>query len=151
MASNASDGALRFDGRVAIITGSGGAGGLGREMALELARRGAKVIINGRRREMVDEAVEAIRREGGEAAPCYGSVAGVDVAEKLVQTALDSFGSVDILINNAAVSVGSRSITETSAEDYHTVIDIGVRGAWLVTQAAWPHMQKAYVLPCPHP
>lgn len=143
MDSNGRDDALRFDGRVAIITGSGGAGGLGREMALGLARRGARVIINGRRKDMVDEAVEQIRREGGKAAPCYGSVASVDVAEKLVQTALNSFGSVDILINNAAVSVGSRSVTETSAEDYHTVMDVGVHAAWLVTQAVWPHMQKA--------
>lgn len=138
---------LRFDGRVAIVTGSGGAGGLGREIATQLARRGAKVIVNGRREDMVDDAVREIRDAGGEALSCYGSVASRAVAQALIQTAIDNFGRVDILVNNAAVTgTSSTSISETTDTSYHDVMEVNVHGVWLVTQAAWPYMQARYVL-----
>lgn len=134
---------LRFDGRVAIVTGSGGIGGLGREIAVGLAQRGAKVVINGRRRGMVDDTVQEIRRGGWEAVPCYGCVTDRAVAENLVRTAVDTFGAVDIVVNNAAVlGTTATSMNEISDAEYQDIMDVNVHGIWLVIQAAWPGMQE---------
>ena len=101
---------IRFDGRVAIVTGAGG--GLGRTYALELARRGAQVVVNdlggsadgtGSGSAMADAVVKEINEAGGAAVANYDSVSDPKSGEAIVQTALDNFGRVDVVINNAGV------------------------------------------------
>ena len=101
---------IRFDDRVAVITGAGG--GLGKTYALELARRGAKVVVNdlgggadgtGGGSAMADAAVKEIGEAGGTAVANYDSVATPEGGEAIIQTALDNFGQIDIVINNAGI------------------------------------------------
>ena len=101
---------IRFDDRVAIITGAGG--GLGRCHALELARRGAKIVVNdlggradgtGAGSSMADAVVEEIRGAGGQAVANYDSVATPEGGEAIIKTAVDAFGKIDVLINNAGI------------------------------------------------
>src|SRR6218665_2457550 len=106
---------IRFDGRVAIVTGAGN--GLGRDYALELARRGAKVVVNdlggsgsgqGESRNAADLVVQEIRDLGGEAVANYDSVSTREGGAAIVQSALDAFGGVDVCINNAGFLRNSR-------------------------------------------
>ncbi|MCP5069707.1 MAG: SDR family NAD(P)-dependent oxidoreductase, partial [bacterium] len=101
---------IRFDDRVAIITGAGG--GLGKTYALEFGKRGAKVVVNdlggatdgtGSGSNMADEVVKEINEAGGTAVANYDSVATPEGGEAIVQTALDNFGKVDVVINNAGI------------------------------------------------
>src|SRR5262245_53661997 len=101
---------IRFDGRVAIVTGAGG--GLGRTSALDFARRGGKVVVNdlggrsdgtGAGSSMADKVVEEIKAAGGTAVANYDSVSTPEGGEGIVKTAVDSFGKVDIVINNAGI------------------------------------------------
>ena len=135
---------LRYDGRVAIITGAGN--GLGRAHALLLASRGAKVVVNdlggsargeGKSSAAADKVVEEIRAGGGEAVANYDSV---EDGAKIVQTALDSFGRVDIVVNNAGIlrDVTFHKMTEA---DWDLVYRVHVLGAFRVTHAAWPKMR----------
>ncbi|TDG42772.1 hypothetical protein AWZ03_010819 [Drosophila navojoa] len=135
---------LRFDGRVAIVTGAGA--GLGREYALLLASRGAKVVVNdlggshvgeGASQRAADVVVEEIRKNGGEAVADYNSV--IDGA-KVVDTAIKAFGRVDILINNAGI-LRDRSIIKTTEQDWNLVLDVHLKGSFKCTQAAFPHMK----------
>mgnify|MGYP001766383251 CR=1 FL=1 len=140
---------LRFDGRVAIVTGAGGNPSLGRAHALLLAARGASVVVNdiGSDPEMRGypgmasaEAVAAeIRAAGGRAVADCHSVAGVDSAEAIVRTALDAFGRIDIVVNNAAISIGA-PFAEMTPRDFHRHIDVNLMGAVWTARAAWPHM-----------
>ncbi|XP_038078298.1 peroxisomal multifunctional enzyme type 2-like [Patiria miniata] len=136
---------LRFDGRVALITGAGG--GLGREYALMFAARGASVVVNdlgvdrqgkGTGTKMADKVVEEIRAKGGKAVANYDSV---EDGEKLVQTALDNFGRIDIVVNNAGI-IRDRSFARISDTDWDLIHKVHLRGSFLVTRAAWPHMKK---------
>lgn len=140
---------LRFDGHTAIVTGAGGNPSLGRAHALLLASRGASVVVNdigsdpamrNYPGEASAEAVAAeIRAMGGKAVSSTHSVASVEGAEAIVRAALDAFGGVDILVNNAAVSVGA-AIDEMSAADYDRHIAVNLMGALWCCRAAWPHM-----------
>jgi 3-hydroxyacyl-CoA dehydrogenase/3a,7a,12a-trihydroxy-5b-cholest-24-enoyl-CoA hydratase len=136
---------LRFDGKVAIVTGAGN--GLGRSHALLLASRGAKVVVNdlggahtggGRSSAAADKVVEDIRAAGGEAVANYDSV---EDGAKIVQCALDSFGRVDIVINNAGIL---RDVTyaKMSSDDWDLIYRVHVLGAHRVTAAAWPHLRE---------
>ncbi|ALC49960.1 Mfe2 [Drosophila busckii] len=136
---------LRFDGRVAVVTGAGA--GLGREYALLLASRGAKVVVNdlggshvgeGASTRAADVVVEEIRKMGGEAVADYNSV--IDGA-KVIATAIQAFGRVDILINNAGI-LRDRSIIKTSEQDWNLVHDVHLKGSFKCTQAAFEHMKK---------
>ncbi|XP_023305062.2 peroxisomal multifunctional enzyme type 2 [Lucilia cuprina] len=136
---------LRFDGRVAIVTGAGA--GLGREYALLLASRGAKVVVNdlggahngeGASTRAADLVVNEIKAKGGEAVANYNSVVDGD---KVVETAIQYYGRVDIIINNAGI-LRDRSILKTSEQDWNLVNDVHLKGSFKVTQAAWPHMKK---------
>lgn len=136
---------LRFANRVAVITGAGG--GLGREYALLLASRGASVVVNdlggdtkggGKSSAAADKVVQEIKDKGGKAVPNYDSV---EDGEKIIETALKNFGRVDILVNNAGI-LRDRSFARTSDEDWDLVHRIHLRGSFLVTRAAWPHMKK---------
>ena len=140
---------IRFDGRVAIVTGAGG--GLGRVYALELAKRGAKVVVNdvgGARdgsgegsQSPADKVVEEIKALGGEAVASYDSVATVEGGEAIVKKALDAFGGVDILINNAGI-LRDRSFAKMGAEDWEKVISVHLMGAYNVTRPAFVAMRE---------
>jgi NAD(P)-dependent dehydrogenase (short-subunit alcohol dehydrogenase family) len=140
---------LRFDGRVAVVTGAGR--GLGCEYAQLLAKRGAKVVVNdhggslagdGADAAPAEHAVEAIRAAGGEAVASTASVASRDGAAAIIQTALDHYGRVDILIHNAG-NVRSGSLKDMSYEDFDAVLDVHLRGAFNVVRQAFPVMAGA--------
>ena len=138
---------LRFDNRVAAITGGGR--GLGRSYALLLASRGAKIVVNDPGVSMKGDAteegpaealVQEIRALGGEAVASLDSVATPEGGAAIVQTALDAFGRVDILIHSAG-NVRRGTIRDLSVEDFEQVLGVHLRGAFHVVRAAFPHMQ----------
>ena len=137
--------ALRYDGKVALITGAGN--GLGRAHALLLASRGARVVVNdlggnatggGKSSAAADQVVADIKAAGGEAVANYDSV---EDGAKLVQCALDSFGRIDIVVNNAGILRDSSFIKMTEA-DWDLIMRVHVNGAFRVTHAAWPRMRE---------
>jgi len=138
---------IRFDDRVAIITGAGG--GLGKTYALDLAGRGAKVVVNdlggsadgtGGGTSMADETVKQINESGGTAVANYDSVATPEGGKGIVQTALDNFGRVDILINNAGI-LRDKSFLKLEPEHLEAVVDVHLKGAFFVTQPAFASMK----------
>jgi NAD(P)-dependent dehydrogenase (short-subunit alcohol dehydrogenase family) len=140
---------IRFDDRVAVITGAGG--GLGRAHALLLASRGAKVVVNDLGGSMEGEGADAtpaqkvcdeIKAAGGEAVPNYDSVSEWDSAQKIVQTAIDSFGRVDILINNAGI-LRDKSMLKMDIKDWDLIIAVHLSGTFFCTKAAMPYMRDA--------
>lgn len=142
---------LRFDGRTAIVTGSGGKPSLGRAHAMLLASRGAQLVVNdiGSDPEMrnypgtasAEKVAEEIRAAGGKAVADTNSVATPEGAEAIIRTALDAFGSIDILVNNAAISVAA-PIDAMTPRDFQRHIDINLMGTIWCCQAAWPHMSE---------
>ncbi len=140
---------LRFDGRVAVITGAGG--GLGRVYALELARRGAKVVVNdyggardgasGGSASPADTVVDEIRNSGGEAAADYGNVATPEGGKGIVQTALEAFGRIDILINNAGI-LRDKSFVKMEPGNWAAVLGVHLDGAYHVTRPAFQVMKQ---------
>ena len=139
---------IRFDGRVAIVTGAGG--GLGRAHALLLASRGAKVVVNdlggafdgtGKGTAMADKVVEEIRAAGGEAVPNYDGVDTWEGGQNIVKTAVDAFGKVDILINNAGI-LRDKSFMKMEEEDIDKVFAVHLKGGFNVTKAAFPIMRE---------
>src|SRR5438270_6522320 len=131
-----------LDGKVAISTGSGG--GIGREHALLFAREGAKVVVNdlgsdrhggGRGGEMADKVVAEIKAAGGDAVANYDSVASREGADGLVWSALNKFGKLDVVVNNAGI-LRDKTILNMSEQDFDLVIDVHLKGTFLVTQAA---------------
>lgn len=140
---------LRFDGRVAVITGAGR--GLGRSYALLLASRGCKVVVNdngsaSRGDEIVanpaDQVVAEIIAAGGEAVSCAESVATPEGAAAIIQSAIDAWGRIDILIHNAG-NVRYGTIAELSIEDFNAVTDVHFKGGFYLAKAAMPHMIAA--------
>ena len=143
------DKTLRFDDRVAVITGAGR--GLGRAYALLLASRGAKVVINDPGGDMqgagadagpAHDVVREIKAAGGEAVACTASVATPEGGKQITEAALDSYGRIDILIHNAG-NVRRGSLKELSYEDFDAVLDVHLRGAFHVVRPAFPRMCKA--------
>jgi len=139
---------VRYDGRVAIITGAGG--GLGRSHALELAKRGAQVVVNdlggsvdgqGSGSSAADLVVKEIEEAGGTAVANYDSVATKEGGAAIVKTALDNFGQVDILINNAGI-LRDKSFAKMSEEEMTLVLDVHLRGAFYVSQPAFIAMKE---------
>ena len=135
-----------LEGKVAIVTGAGG--GLGRAHALLLAEHGACVVVNdlggardgtGSSNSMADSVVEEIRAAGGQADATYGSVTDDDAARAMVQCAVDNFGRLDILINNAGI-LRDRSFKNMTDAEWDAVIDVHLRGSYLVTKHAWQQM-----------
>ncbi|WP_367349582.1 SDR family NAD(P)-dependent oxidoreductase [Sphingobium yanoikuyae] len=140
---------LRFDDRVALITGAGR--GLGRAYALLLAARGAKVVVNDPGVSMQGEGTDAgpaqsvvdeIRAAGGQAIASTDSVATPQGGQAMIDLARDQFGSIDILIHNAGI-VRRGGLAELSYADFETVLDVHLRGAFHVVRAAFPHMCAA--------
>ncbi len=138
-----------FDGKVAIVTGSGG--GIGRAHALAFAREGAAVVVNdlggsrdgtGESRRMADAVVEEIEKAGGRAAPCYDTVASFEGAKNLVKTALDAFGRVDILVNNAGI-LRDKSMLKMEESMFDVVMAVHMKGTWNCTRHAAEAMVAA--------
>lgn len=139
---------IDLDGRVALVTGAGG--GLGREHALLLGSRGAKVVVNdlggnrageGEGEEMADRVVSEIRDAGGEAVANYASVADADGADSMVQAALDSFGRIDVVVNNAGI-LRDRSFAKMTVDEIDLVLAVHLAGTLYVSRAAWPHLKE---------
>jgi NAD(P)-dependent dehydrogenase (short-subunit alcohol dehydrogenase family) len=140
---------LRFDGRVAVITGGGR--GLGRSYALLLASRGAQVVIDDPGGSLQGEGIDAgpaeavareIRALGGRAVACTASVATPEGGNDIIQTAIDHFGRIDVLIHNAG-NVRAASLKEMTQADFDAVLDVHLRGAFHVVRPAFPLMCKA--------
>ncbi len=133
---------MRLEGRVAIVTGAGR--GIGREEALQLAAEGAAVIVNdfgggpdgrGGAEEPANEVVDAITEGGGKAIAHYGDVSRMETGEELAQLALDHFGKLDILINNAGI-LRDRMIYNMTEEEWDAVIAVHLKGTFACTRAA---------------
>jgi NAD(P)-dependent dehydrogenase (short-subunit alcohol dehydrogenase family) len=139
---------IRFDNKVAVVTGAGR--GLGRAYALGLAARGARVVVNdlggdergtGKSNSPAEEVVAEIRANGGKAVADFNSVAEPDRAEAIIQTALDTFGTVDILINNAGI-LRDKTFLKMPLEDFEFVTRVHLLGTVYVTKAAFPIMRE---------
>jgi NAD(P)-dependent dehydrogenase (short-subunit alcohol dehydrogenase family) len=142
---------LRFDGRAAVITGAGR--GVGREHALLLASRGCRIVVADYGADLegktgatskgpADDVVAEIGAAGGEAVACYGSVAEEAGAKSMVEAAMDSFGRVDIVINNAGIS-DPDLFEDLDNEHFQRMLDVHYLGSVNVVRAAWGHMRKA--------
>ncbi|MCB1038321.1 MAG: SDR family oxidoreductase, partial [Acidimicrobiales bacterium] len=138
---------LGYDGKVAVITGAGG--GLGRSHALELAKRGALVVVNdlggsvdgqGGSHTAAQQVVDEIKAAGGEAVANYDSVATAEGGQAIIQTALDTYERIDIVINNAGI-LRDAAFKNMTPELLEPVIDVHLKGAFYVTHAAWQHMR----------
>lgn len=145
--------ALRFDGLVALVTGAGGGrAGMGRAFALELARRGARVVVNdlgagtapGRppSSQPADSVVEEIRAEGGVAIANADSVAEPEGGERMVQAALDEWGRLDVVVSNASV-LSNRPFDELTVDEFDAVLAVHLRGAFCVLQPACRAMKHS--------
>ena len=138
---------IRFDGRVAVITGAGG--GLGKTYAQDLARRGASVVVNdlggsadgtGGGSSMADATVKEIIEAGGKAVANYDSVATPEGGKAIIQTALDNFGKVDVLVNNAGI-LRDKSFLKLEPAQLDAILDVHLKGAFFVTQPAFASMK----------
>jgi hypothetical protein len=134
--------------KVAVVTGA--ARGIGREIAVLMARHGAKVVVNdygggadgsGGGSQPADDVVRDIKGLGGQAAASYDSVASMDGGRRIVQVALDHFGTVDIVVNNAGI-LRDRMIFNMTEEEWDAVIDTHLKGTFAVTRAAAPVMRE---------
>ena len=138
---------MRFDGRVAIVTGAGG--GLGRQHALALARRGAKVVVNdlggtvdgsGGTPSAALAVVEEIRAAGGEAIANGASVTDANAVQQMVEQTLQTWGRVDILVNNAGI-LRDKSFAKMALDDFRLVMEVHLMGAVHCTKAVWDTMR----------
>ncbi|MFZ5931252.1 MAG: SDR family oxidoreductase [Pseudomonadota bacterium] len=137
---------IRFDGKVAIITGAGG--GLGRSHALQLAKLGAKVVVNdlggsvdgtGGSSAAAEKVVAEIKAAGGQAIANGSSITDIKGVDLLVKQAMDAFGRIDLLVNNAGI-LRDKSFSKMSLEDFQLIVDVHLMGAVYVTKAVWPIM-----------
>jgi NAD(P)-dependent dehydrogenase (short-subunit alcohol dehydrogenase family) len=139
---------IDFKGRVAIVTGAGG--GLGKQHALALARRGAKVVVNdlggardgsGGSASAAQAVVDEIRAAGGEAIANAASVTDFAAVQAMVQQAVDTWGRVDILVNNAGI-LRDKTFAKMDLADFRLVLDVHLMGAVHCTKAVWPLMTE---------
>jgi NAD(P)-dependent dehydrogenase (short-subunit alcohol dehydrogenase family) len=139
---------IGFDGKVAIVTGAGG--GLGRQHALLLASRGARVVVNdlggsvtgeGADQGPAEKVAQEIRDAGGEAVSDGNSVSTPEGGHAIVQTAIDAYGQIDIVINNAGI-LRDKTFHNLTPELLEPVLDVHLRGAFHVTQPAWVRMRE---------
>ncbi len=141
-------GGINFDGQVAIVTGAGA--GLGRAYALELGRLGAKVVVNdlggardgtGGGNSAADQVVEEIKSSGGEAVANYDSVATAEGGQAIVDSAVEVFGKVDIVINNAGI-LRDKTLVKMEPENWDAVMDVHLQGAYNVTRPSFVKMRE---------
>ena len=138
---------IRFDDKVAIVTGAGG--GIGKEHALELARRGAKVVVNdlggtvdgSGASDAANEVVDLIKSEGGEAIANGASVTDLDAVKAMVNQAMDEWGRIDILVNNAGI-LRDKSFHKVTLEDFNLVMYVHFQGSLNCTHTVFPIMRE---------
>jgi len=138
---------MSFENKVVVVTGAGG--GLGRCHALEFAKRGAKVVVNdlggsvdgAGSGDAADAVVEEIKAQGGTAVANKDSVAEPDSAKRIIDTAIDAFGTIDILVNNAGI-LRDKSFKNMTMGDWDVVLQVHLDGTAYVTHAAWPIMYE---------
>jgi NAD(P)-dependent dehydrogenase (short-subunit alcohol dehydrogenase family) len=137
-----------LDGKVAIVTGAGG--GIGREHALALAAEGARVVVNdvggardgsGAGHSMADQVVAEIEKAGGKAAASYDSVSTVTGGAAIAKTAIDAFGQIDVLVNNAGI-LRDKSFGNMDEDLWDSVIAVHLKGAYCVTRPVFLHMKE---------
>ena len=137
-----------LDGRVAVVTGSGR--GIGRDIALELARNGAKLVINdagvdvdgrGGSEDPAAQVCKEIEQLGGEAVPNYGDVSKFDQAHGIIQAAVDAFGTIDILVNNAGI-LRDKSLLKMEEAEFDAVIGVHLKGTFNCARHAAPIMKE---------
>lgn len=135
------------EGKVVVVTGAGR--GIGREIALLMAKYGAKVVVNdlgtsaageGQDTKIADEVVAEIRAAGGEAVANYDSVATMEGGAAIIQTALDTFGRIDVVVNNAGI-LRDRMVFNMTEEEWDAVIDVHLKGTFATVRAAAPHFR----------
>lgn len=140
---------LRFDGRVAVVTGAGR--GVGRSHAMLLAAKGARVVVadhgvdidgGGASTSPADEVVREIDAAGGQAVACHASVAEPQGAQAIINTAIETFGRIDVVVNNAGIH-DPGLFEELSVEQFRRMLEVHYFGSLLVTRAAWPHFVAA--------
>tara|TARA_B100000214_G_scaffold110975_1_gene78350 strand:- start:1342 stop:2241 length:900 start_codon:yes stop_codon:yes gene_type:complete len=139
--------AIRFDNKVAIVTGAGG--GIGKEHALELARRGAKVVVNdlggnvdgSGASDAADEVVELIKSEGGEAISNGASVTDLDAVKAMVNQTMEEWGRIDILVNNAGI-LRDKSFHKVTLDDFNLVMNVHFQGSLNCTHTIFPIMRE---------
>lgn len=140
---------MRFDGKVAVVTGAGG--GVGRAYALDLARRGARIVVNdlggatdgtGGSEAAASQVAKEIEALGSEAVANFDSVVSPEGGKRIVDTALDRFGRCDILIANAGI-LRDQSFAKLSQENLHAVLDVHLMGSFSAAQPAFQHMKAA--------
>lgn len=125
----------KLDGRVALVSGSGR--GIGREIALKLASEGARLVVNDLDADPANDTAEAIRAAGGEAVVCAGSVTGDGFAERFIATAVDRFGGLDIIVNNAGYTWDS-VVQKMTDEQWQAIIDVHLTAPFRILRAAQP-------------
>ena len=138
---------IEFNDKVAIVTGAGG--GIGKEHALELASRGAKVVVNdlggsvdgSGTSDAAEEVVELIKSSGGEAISNGSSVTDLKAVKEMVQQTMDKWGRIDILINNAGI-LRDKSFHKVSIEDFNLVMDVHFQGSLNCTHTVFPIMRE---------
>ena len=138
---------IRFDGRVAIVTGAGG--GIGKEHALELARRGAKVVVNdlggtvdgSGASDAANEVVDIIKSEGGDAMANGASVTDLEAVKDMVSQTMEKWGRIDILVNNAGI-LRDKSFHKVTLEDFNLVMDVHFQGSLNCTHTIFPIMRE---------
>jgi len=128
---------MRLADKVAIITGA--AGGIGRATAILFAQEGAKVVVVDYAPEGGQETVEMIRRDGGEAIFVETDISKADAVEKMVQKVVETYGRIDVLFNNAAVTIPA-SVVDATEEVWDKTMDIDLKGVFLPSKYAIPHM-----------
>lgn len=143
--------AISFEGQVAVVTGAGA--GLGRAYALDLAKRGAKVVVNdlggdphgqGENRAAAQKVVDEIKAAGGEAVANFNSVADYDGGFNIVKTAIDTYGRLDVVICNAGI-LRDVAFHNMSEDDWDKVFAVHIKGSFTVLRAAWPvFRQQSY-------
>ncbi|GAA4404469.1 SDR family NAD(P)-dependent oxidoreductase [Quisquiliibacterium transsilvanicum] len=128
----------QLDGRVAIVTGSGR--GIGQQIALRLARDGARIVVNDLDEAPASETIALVEAMGGQAVACNGDVAAADFGERIVGTAMERFGGCHIIVNNAGFTWDS-VIQKMTDEQWHTILDVHLTAPFRLLRAFFPHLK----------
>ena len=129
----------QLDGRVAIVTGSGR--GIGQQIALRLARDGARIVVNDLDEAPAKETIALIESMGGQAVACNGDVAAEDFGDRIVATAMERFGDCHIIVNNAGFT-WDNVIQKMTDEQWHTILDVHLTAPFRILRAFFPHLKN---------
>src|SRR5882672_1232009 len=131
----------KLNGKVALVTGSGR--GIGNAIAMKLASEGARLVVNDLDADPAHETVEALKKQGVEAVACVGSVTAPDFAERFIKTAVDNFGSIDIIVNNAGYTWDD-VIQKMTDEQWYAILDCHVTAPFRILRAFAPYLRSQF-------